>query len=429
MASDEGTRKRQLLEELAGLRTRVFDLETRLDDYRQTIVTIEESESRYRRIFESARDGVLILDAETRQITEINPFLIEMLGLSREELLGKNLSEVGPLREINSSKAILNKLMNDGYVRCDLRINTGKGRHLVVEMVGALYLVGNKNSIQCCIRDVTECRSAEVNINYLSTHDELTKLHNRMFFDEEMSRLGRGRQYPITIIIADVDGLKQINERLSHAAGDEMLKRAAFALRETFRADEVLARIGGDKFAVMLPETDAATAQAALDRVRNKLYSLNASQTALPLSLSLGAATANASGSLAEALKQADEPMHEEKMAHKLERLNRMPRNLQLIFEQIDAKLSARPGIHISRLASELACERHVIERATKAVKSMQFREYQQTRRLETALHLLADKPLLIKEIAGALGYKSPTSLWRLCKTRMGKSPSDTRAL
>jgi AraC-like DNA-binding protein len=68
-----------------------------------------------------------------------------------------------------------------------------------------------------------------------------------------------------------------------------------------------------------------------------------------------------------------------------------------------------------------------VIERAVKVVKSMQFREYQQMRRMETALHLLAEKPLLIKEIAGALGYTSPTSLWRLFKTRMSRSPSNIR--
>ena len=431
MDSDGKMTKRQLLQDLARLRERIADLETWIADHNQTEEETHPSESRYRRVFESARHGIVILDGDTGEVTDINPFLIEMLGFSREELLGRRLWEIDPFKHVDSSKAIMDELLSNGYVHFeDLQLATKNGQQCDVEFVGNIYLVNNKRLIQCNIRDTTERRKAEERLKYLSTHDELTGLHSRMFFDEEMSRLSRGRQFPITFIIADVDGLKQVNDRLGHGAGDELLRRAASVLKETFRADEVVARIGGDEFIAMLPKTDANTAQMALDRARNKLHSHNDAHTGLPLSFSIGAATANTSQSMGEALRQADEHMYREKVVHKLEGLNFMPREPQLIFKQIEAKLSESPGIHISRLASELACERHVIERAVKVATSMQFREYQQMRRVETALHLvLAEKPLLIKEIAGALGYTSPTSLWRLFKTRMSQSPSDIRAL
>jgi diguanylate cyclase (GGDEF)-like protein/PAS domain S-box-containing protein len=432
MESDERKTKSELLEELHRLRRRIADLETRIADSTQTEKAIRASESRYRRIFEAARDGILILDANTGRITDINPFLIEILGFSREELLGRRLWETGPLKDhedLDSPEDALGELLNSGSVRYEaLPLKTKNGQRIGVEFVSEAYRVDNKKVIQCSIRDVTECRKVEEELRYLGTHDELTGLHNRMFFEEEMLRLGRGRQFPITIVVAEVDGLKRVNDTLGHAVGDGLLKRAASVMKETFRADEIVARIGGDEFVALLPKTGETTAQMALDRARNRLHSHNSAQTGPPLSLSLGAATAKTSQSLAEALRQADEHMCAEKAVHKLERLSPLPRDPRLIFKQIDATLSARPGIHISKLASELACERHVIERAVKVVKSMQFREYQQMRKLETAHRLLAEKPLLIKQIAGALGYTSPTSLWRLFKTRMRKSPSEIRA-
>ena len=270
---------------------------------------------------------------------------------------------------------------------------------------------------------------AEQKLKYLSTHDERTGLHNRIFFDDEMSRLGRGRQFPITVVVADVDGLKRINDREGHAVGDALLKRAALVLKDAFRADEVVARIGGDEFAVLLPKTDAATAGAVLDRVRNVLLSHNATQGGSRLNLSLGAATAKACGPLYKALKQADEHMRQEKVAHELEGLNSMPHDPQLVFQHVEARLSADPGIRLSRLASELACERHLIERSVKSVTSMPFREYRQVKLLATALRLLGEKPLLIKQISSLLGYASPKSLWRLLRTKMGQSPSNLRAL
>jgi PAS domain S-box-containing protein len=118
---------------------------------------LKTSETRYRRLFEAAQDGILILDAETGQIVDVNPFLLEMLGYSHEELLGKKLWEIGTFRDIEASKATSSELKSKGYVRYhDLPLETKEGRPIAVEFVSNVYLVNHYKVIQCNIRDTTE---------------------------------------------------------------------------------------------------------------------------------------------------------------------------------------------------------------------------------------------------------------------------------
>ncbi len=428
MSGDEKWTKKELMGELSRLRLRVADLKETEAYHRRVAKAAQACEARYRRSFESARIGILILDARTGSILDANPFLAGMLGFARSDLQDKRLWELDTFKRVHSPEIIFQALLSNTNSRHEnLMLDTKDGRRIEVEIVCNAYPAQTPSEIHCSIRDVTESRKAEERLRHLSTHDELTGLHNRIFLHEEMSRLGRSRQFPVTIIVADVDALKQVNGKLGNASGDDLLKRAASVLRKAFRADEIVARYDGDEFVVLLPKTDAVTAALTLDRVRNRLSVHNSSQDGPPLNLSLGAATAESPQSMVDVLEKAALQMSGDKLAHRSGGMHIAPRDLQLIFKQIDAKLSANPGLHMSRLASELGCERHIIERAVKEVKSMQFRQYQQIRRLETALYLLDQKPLLIKEIAGALGYTSPTSVWRLLKTRMRKSPRDIR--
>lgn len=169
-------------------------------------------------------------------------------------------------------------------------------------------------------RDVTWEKKAEEELRILSTRDVLTGLLNRSFFDAELDRLKSSRQYPISVIIADVDGLKVANERLGIKGGDELLLRAARLLSVCFRAEDAVSRIGDDEFAVLLPKTNEQAVQKILERVRNAIWEQGDGQQ-WPLSLSLGAATASEQQGLAAALKEAEERMLDEKRARRSERL------------------------------------------------------------------------------------------------------------
>jgi diguanylate cyclase (GGDEF)-like protein len=189
----------------------------------------------------------------------------------------------------------------------------GERRSLLVTATPRFDRAGQFLGAFGIFRDITDRKGAEEKLRYVSSHDALTGLYNRAFFEEERARIERGRQFPISVVMADVDDLKVTNDRDGHAAGDELLRRTAQVLNASFRAEDLVARIGGDEFVALLPHADAAAVEAALTRVRNILYDHNASHGGMRLSLSLGASTAEKGASLTEALKQADARMYQEK--------------------------------------------------------------------------------------------------------------------
>ena len=129
---------------------------------KQAEEALQASETRYRRLFETAQDGILILNADTGQIDDVNPFLTDMLGYTHEEFMGKKLWEIGAFKNTEASKAALTELQDKGYVRYeDLPLTTKDGREIDVEFISNVYSVNHRKVIQCNIRDVTDRRQAE----------------------------------------------------------------------------------------------------------------------------------------------------------------------------------------------------------------------------------------------------------------------------
>lgn len=134
---------------------------------------IRDSEIRYRRLFEAARDGILILDLETGRIEDANPFLVELLGFSRDEMMGKRIKDLSPFKDVESNQDMFEKLRRDGYVRYDdLPLQTRDGRRIAVEFVSNVYQSGAEKVIQCNIRDITERKRARDEILRLNAELE-----------------------------------------------------------------------------------------------------------------------------------------------------------------------------------------------------------------------------------------------------------------
>lgn len=142
------------------------------NDIRQeprTEQSLRDSELSYRRLFEAARDGILILDAETGRVGDVNPFLTKLLGFTHSEMVGKTVGELSPFKDIDSNQAIWERLQRDGYVRYeDLPLETRDGRHVAVEFVSNVYQAGDQKVIQCNVRDITERKKVEVVWNRLA---------------------------------------------------------------------------------------------------------------------------------------------------------------------------------------------------------------------------------------------------------------------
>ena len=140
---------------------------------KQAIAAMEASEARYRRLFETARDGVLILDVSTGQIDDVNPYLIEMLGFSKEALLGKKLWEIGVFSDTTLSKLAFEELQAHGYVRYDdLPLQTIDRQLKSVEFISNVYTVHGLKVAQCNIRDITQRKFAEAKIHELNAELE-----------------------------------------------------------------------------------------------------------------------------------------------------------------------------------------------------------------------------------------------------------------
>jgi len=134
---------------------------------------LRASELSYRRLFEAARDGILILDVDTERITDVNPFLFKLLGFSRDEMVGKTVGELSPFKDVVSNQNMLERLQKDGYVRYEnLPLETRDGRKIAVEFVSNVYQAGDKKVIQCNIRDITDRKAAEEKIRQLNTELE-----------------------------------------------------------------------------------------------------------------------------------------------------------------------------------------------------------------------------------------------------------------
>lgn len=167
------------------------------------------------------------------------------------------------------------------------------------------------------IEALREKRLVEEKILYVSIHDPLTDLYNRGYFEEEMARAERGRNFPISIMMGDLDGLKRINDTLGHAIGDRLIRDAANVLRQAVRSCDVVARLGGDEFALILPGADAVSAARVVDRIREIETEFNGEPREYQVRFSIGFATAEAGEPLVETLKSADERMYGDKFARK----------------------------------------------------------------------------------------------------------------
>jgi diguanylate cyclase (GGDEF)-like protein len=167
------------------------------------------------------------------------------------------------------------------------------------------------------IQDITARKKAEDYLRYLGTHDVMTSLYNRGFFEDAMKKVGDAGIQPISIIIADLDRLKYVNDHFGHRAGDDLIRRTAEVLKASFVETDVIARIGGDEFAVLLPGSDAEAADEALERIQTMVGLNNKYYQGPELSISAGAATQQEGQSLEKVLNRADDNMYATKSMHR----------------------------------------------------------------------------------------------------------------
>lgn len=280
----------------------------------------------------------LILDKTPQAIFEVdkkgictfcNASCLKLLGYKKEEdLLGENIHSI--IHHTNKDGTFIT--MENCNIYCALKHGIGTsvdddifwkadGSSFVVEYHSYPQIIdGEIVGAVVTFIDNSDRKRNEEHIRYLSYHDSLTGLYNRMFFDEELKRLDTKKNLPLSVIFADANGLKLTNDIFGHAVGDALLKRSASVLKSICREDDIIARIGGDEFAILLPKTDEIVARKITERIKSQLSKQHI--VAINCSMSIGYdVKTNVEQEIERIMMNAENFMYKDKTIHR-EKIN-----------------------------------------------------------------------------------------------------------
>ena len=269
----------------------------------------------------SVGDGVISTD-DQGNVVLMNRVAEQLTGWKQGDASGRGLAEVfktvneltratcgNPVYEVlttGHSKEIANNSILISY----------DGTEWPIEDTAAPIRDENNNisGVVLVFRDVTEQRERLSKVEYLSFHDQLTGLYNRRFFDEEIIRLSVKPQLPLTLAILDVNGLKLINDAFGHFAGDRVLQKIAEVMKRECRAEDIIARIGGDEFVILLPKTTALQAATIVKRIVQAAAAEKVESVNISVSYGLGAKT-NSAEPTSNVFKRSEDDLYRYKLS------------------------------------------------------------------------------------------------------------------
>lgn len=275
----------------------------------QMRLKLKENEEKYKSLFHEHQDKQIFLKALINSIPDLifyKDFNSVYMGCNSafENFAGKKENDLIGLTDLD----LFDKEMADLFITMDKEmLKQGKtrkndeivtypdGKKILLETLKTTYC-NSEGSVLGLIgisRDITERKQREEEILYLTYHDVLTGLYNRAFFETERKRLDTKCELPLSVIVGDINGLKLINDAFGHEEGDKILIAMAKILKLCSRSEDIVARIGGDEFCILLPKTDTHNAQLIVNRIKRKCeeYINKASRETYFASISLGYAT------------------------------------------------------------------------------------------------------------------------------------------
>jgi len=237
----------------------------------ETAEKLRLSEERYRNLFENACALICTFD-NNGKFTSVNNACTNISGYSNVELMNMNIFDLLILPKkykkivTNNLASFIRKIQDDNI---EFVIHTKSDRRVVLE--GRLLVISDKEfsaEIQGVFQDVTLRKEAENKIFYLSYHDKLTGLYNRAYYDEALEKISCLGELPYSLILGDMNGLKKTNDLYGHKAGDRLIQAMAEILKKSCRKSDIVARIGGDEFAIILPRCSEKEADKICKRIK-----------------------------------------------------------------------------------------------------------------------------------------------------------------
>lgn len=336
-----------------------------VSETRRTRKALEASERRYREMADTLPQPLFEVDTSGRFLFT-NRAGMEHFGLQEADLQrGVSLFDIvvpedRPRLRENFQKTLENP---GAFVQEYEALCTNGLRFPIVIYSRAILQDNAVEGLRGLAVDLSDRKAMEEQLRFMSMHDPLTGLYNRAFFDEEGARMASGRFDPLGVVVADIDGLKLVNDLLGHGAGDRLLQEAGRLLRNAFRSSDVVARIGGDEFAALLPECGEGFAQEARRRILAAVEIHNELQEDLPLSISVGCASGRGKSSgMSTLLAEADNLMYQQKHIQSPRARNKFLQKLLEIFDRKAPETSREEDMFRTLLSrkkfhdAEMAC-------------------------------------------------------------------------
>lgn len=340
---------------------------TQIDRY-NTMIKLENSEGRLKTMLMSVCEGVIATDIQGN-ITLINKVAEDIINYKSKDIVNKPLinflkfiNEKSRSKVTNPIQKVLDTGKESGLTK-NAAILREDGSTIPVADSAApiLNLRGEMTGAVLVMRNATEERKHLERINYLAFHDVLTGLYNRRFFDEETKRLDVERNFPLSIIVGDVNGLKLTNDAFGHDVGDKLLKEMGKALKKACRKDDIVARWGGDEIIVLLPKTNLKSAENVSQRIQDSCAKVRVSDIKFSISLGYDTKT-NADKSIDDVIKTAEDHMYRKKST---ERLSNRGNTIQTILNtlHIKNKIEHTHSNRVSELSKKIGVAMNLSEK------------------------------------------------------------------
>jgi diguanylate cyclase (GGDEF)-like protein/PAS domain S-box-containing protein len=277
------------------------------------LLSLKENEEQFRLIASTAHDAIIMADPQ-QLISFWNQAAETLFGAESASVIGTPLATFVPglVDAVHQAESGA-----DSGLTLEISGCHQAGHLITVELAYSQAKLSGAPVTVVVARDITERKQTEDRLRFISSHDALTGLNNRTAFEYYVAQLDTEGPFPVAVIMADLDGLKKINDTQGHEAGDRLIQAAADLLSSSFRTNDIVARIGGDEFAVLLPGIPEDAAYNNYERLQRRIDLFSELPENPTVSLSCGMTQVTEAGQLADAIKQADQLMYQQKFARK----------------------------------------------------------------------------------------------------------------
>lgn len=292
---------------------RTKELESEIVDRIQLELELRKSEEIFKTYIEKAPIGIFVTNALFKFI-DANNMACQLTGFTKEEILKHSLADYITPTYLDNRLIDFQEFLSEGFIEKEYRVKKKNNEEYWISLRATK--INDDCYIAFCV-DISDRKEKEARVDFLSYHDSLTGVFNRAYYADELMKLDTKENLPFSVIISDINGLKLTNDTLGHTAGDKVLIETTRLLKLHLRTRDVLARVGGDEFTILMPQTSNQEAQEIVNAIQASCQenTLDFLDVPLKMSISLGFATkTNMDESFSLISKQAEDHMYRSKL-------------------------------------------------------------------------------------------------------------------